>query len=191
MVFELNDVYDFGVDRYAYFGVESESLLIEGPFNKLTIHQDAFANSQIDELVIGCYCLDCESFIGDCVAKFGARSIRNTASLDLINAGNSSFKRIKLFGVKLGDSFESNLWNLDDLPNIQSLEYLEISNLASFSNSYGSEENYLNEFQLKKSTELTNLKDLYLKNNQIRRLNGKSNSSHLNSKFSFEFFNSN
>ena len=78
LVFELNDVYDFGIDKYAYFGVESESLLIEGPFNKLTIHQDAFEHSNIEELVVGCYCLDCESFIGDCLVKFGAPSVRKT-----------------------------------------------------------------------------------------------------------------
>lgn len=30
IVFEMNNAYDFGVDKYAFYGVKSESLLIEG-----------------------------------------------------------------------------------------------------------------------------------------------------------------
>ncbi len=93
--------------------------------------------------------------------------------LNGINSTRSSFRRIKLFGVKLGEVQDSSLWNLDELPNILELEHLEISNLASLSSSnYGShDDTTLNEFKLKKSTKLNKLRELHLKNNQIKFLN--------------------
>lgn len=68
---------------------------------------------------------------------------------------------MKFFGVKLGD--DSSVWNLDELPNVDTLEYLEINNLASIQSSPS-------QFQLKKSQTLPQLHELHLKNNQINHL---------------------
>ena len=73
----------------------------------------------------------------------------------------SAFKRMKFFGVKLGDN--SSVWNLDELPNVDTLEYLEINNLASLQSSPG-------HFLLARSKALPLLQQLHLKNNQIGHL---------------------
>jgi hypothetical protein len=102
------------------------SLIIEGPFNFLTIHKHAFHGASINELIIGCYCIECESFSGDCNVKFNqptkypnrfdAQPRANT-----LDESKFSIRSIKLFSVSL------NL-TLENLPSIRSVEELEITN---------------------------------------------------------------
>jgi Leucine-rich repeat (LRR) protein len=161
IVFELADVNDFGIDKFAFYGLQSESLVIEGPFNQLTIHTDSFRNSRIDELVIGCYCLECETFSGDCSVMFGQKSVRNQQTIidsKLISNKSAMFKRLKMYGIQLNPD-----WSMDDLPNVNELTYLEISNLISSNNN-------LIEFK-SLWQQLNNLKQLHLRNNGIQKLN--------------------
>ena len=116
VVFELGEVYDFGIDRLAFYNLKTDFLIIEGPFNQMTIHKDAFANSQIEELTIGCYCIECETFEGDCRVNFNQKSTHpETFDFNEQDTFNGTkIKSLKLFGIQMGD----NKWNLDDLPNI-------------------------------------------------------------------------
>ena len=80
VVFELHETVDVGIDKHAFNNLVTESLLIEGPFNQMTIHQDAFLNAKIDELTIGCYCIECDTFAGDCKMILNQKSTQNTKS---------------------------------------------------------------------------------------------------------------
>lgn len=168
VVFELAEINDFGIDQFAFYGLESESLVIEGPFNQLTIHADAFRSSRIDELTIGCYCLECESFLGDCRVLFGQKSIRTQHTIiepASISTEPSSFKRLKLFGIQLDSD-----WSLDDLPNVNQLEHLEISNLVALNDQ--NQNNILSSFKLSVNKEqaMPCLKELHLRNNGIKQV---------------------
>lgn len=164
IVFELAEINDFGIDKFAFYGVESESLVVEGPFNQLTVHEDSFRNSKIDMLTIGCYCLECETFDGECKLLFGQKSVRNQQTVidsNSVSSKSSSFRRIKLYGVQLNDD-----WYLDDLPNANELEHLEISNLVSLKS-----EHSLVSFKLANEyAVLGNLKELHLRNDGIKYL---------------------
>ncbi len=170
VVFELAEINDFGIDQFAFYGLESESLVIEGPFNQLTIHADAFRSSRIDELTIGCYCLECESFLGDCRVLFGQKSIRTQHTIiepAAISTEQSSFKRLKLFGIQLDSD-----WSLDDLPNVNQLEHLEISNLVALNDH--NQNNILSSFKLSnKEQAMPHLKELHLRNNGIKQVKRK------------------
>ena len=129
VVFELQEIYDFGIDRLAFYGLESEQLIIEGPFNQMSVHREAFFSSKLDELTIGCYCVECETFVGDCRINFNQASIQATFPYESIQNGDetSTIRSLKLYGVQLGDTVY-NKWNLDDVPGVNKLERLEISN---------------------------------------------------------------
>jgi hypothetical protein len=125
VVFELGEVHDFGIDRLAFYNLKTDFLIIEGPFNQMSIHRDAFANAQIEELTIGCYCIECETFEGDCRVNFNQKSTHPETfdfdeKEDIYNV--SKIKSLKLYGIQMGD----NKWNLDDLPNIGNLSDLYI-----------------------------------------------------------------
>ncbi len=146
--------------------INSDLFVYQGPFNKITVHEQAFEHSQVDELVIGCYCLECESFVGNCLVQFGTPSSRHTFLNSLHNDARPLFKRIKLYGARMGTSpSPSGVWQLDQLPNIHTLEHLEISNLATH---LDSATQFLTELTCRHA--LPSLKELYLKNNGIKKL---------------------
>ena len=165
LVFELQEVFDFGIDRFAFFNVHSDSLIIEGPFNEMTIHQDAFVNTRVDELTIGCYCLECETFQGDCRLKFNQKSARETYpyTKNFLGAESNatSIKRMKFFGVEFD---VSGVWNLDLLPGLTELTYLEISNMFS-------RPARVDEFRA--TLKVDKLAELHLKNSGIKKLSKK------------------
>jgi hypothetical protein len=126
LVMELQETYDFGIDQYALSNIQVEnSIIIEGPFNYLTTHRSAFQNSFINELVIGCYCIECETHTLECNLKL------NQPSKYIVTHSNNKFhsiieksphiKSLKLFSVSLD-------FKLADLPSIETLEGLEITN---------------------------------------------------------------
>lgn len=76
---------------------------------------------------------------------------------------------MKFFGVRLVETYNSlSAWKLDQIPNIENLEQLEISNLAGMS--LNTSVQHLTEFTY--LGELPKLSDLQLKNNAIQRLTG-------------------
>ena len=93
----------------------------------MSVHKEAFLNAQVDELTIGCYCIECETFDGDCRVNFAQKSA-HPETVELKDKENfnstSKIRSLKLFGIQMGD----NKWNLDDIPHIDQLERLEISN---------------------------------------------------------------
>jgi len=140
-----------------------------GPFNKITIHEKAFEHSQVEELVIGCYCLECESFVGDCLVQFSP-SFRTAFLKNIQNTTQPAFKHIKFYGVRMASSLNSSsVWQIDQLPNVSTLEHLEISNLATAVHEASA--NFITEFACKDN--LVGLKELFLKNNGIKTLSAK------------------
>ena len=81
-VFELPELYDFGIDRFAFYGLSTEMLILEGPFDQINVHEKAFFNANIDELNIGCYCLECEKLVRECRINFNQASGQETQSFD-------------------------------------------------------------------------------------------------------------
>ncbi|RMZ96864.1 peroxidasin -like protein [Brachionus plicatilis] len=154
LVFELPEVYDFGVDKYAFFNLKTtDLLLIEGPFNQVTFHKEAFSNSVINELVIGCYCIECESFEGKCRLVFSQES-KYPNQREVENKTSPYIKSIKLFGTEFD-------WNFDTLPSLESLENLEISNSKFHQNP---------DFDVQSSKVYPNLKQFIFKNNNLQGL---------------------
>ena len=93
----------------------------------MTVHKHAFSNSNTNELIIGCYCIECDSFDGNCNLRFNQNSKYETRSnLQVISPLPAVIKSLKLFSVTI------NL-NLADLPGIDSLEELEITNAKKIS----------------------------------------------------------
>lgn len=82
IVFELPEVYDFGIDRFAFYGLKSELLILEGPFDFINFHKDAFFNANIEELNIGCYCLECDKNNKNCIVNFNQESSQEVFSID-------------------------------------------------------------------------------------------------------------
>lgn len=152
IVFELPEVYDFGVDKYAFFNLKvTDILLIEGPFNQITFHKEAFSSSNINELIIGCYCIECESFEGKCRLKFGQES-KYPSQREILNKTSPYIKSIKLFGVEFD-------WNFDVFPNVQNLENLEISNSKFHQNP---------DFNAQVNQIFQNLQQFIFKNNNLQ-----------------------
>ena len=179
VVFELQEIYDFGIDRLAFYNLESEQLIIEGPFNQMSVHREAFFNSKLDELTIGCYCVECETFVGDCRIIFNQASIQSTFPYEQIQNVDetSNIKSLKLYGVQLGDTVY-NKWNLDDVPGVSKLERLEISNsirTLSASSRRQSSGELVNSIELKsnKNANYPGVIDFYFRNNGLRVLRKK------------------
>ena len=131
LVFELNGVREFAMDAHALAGTHVESLLLEGPFHQLVVHADAFVESRVDELTIGCYCIECETFEGACLVKFNHQQQRHHQQPSSLTSSSSArIKSLKLFGAKLTahDRVRDPRWNLDSLPGREHLERLEIAN---------------------------------------------------------------
>lgn len=83
IVFETpSDTYDFGVDRFAFYGLKSELLIIEGPFDSINLHKDSFFNTNIEELNIGCYCLECDRNTKNCNVNFNQESTQDVFLID-------------------------------------------------------------------------------------------------------------
>ena len=82
IVFELPEVYDFGVDRFAFYGLKSELVILEGPFDYMQVHRDAFFNANIEELSIGCYCLECDKLVKNCFLNFNQDSAQEAISVN-------------------------------------------------------------------------------------------------------------
>jgi Leucine-rich repeat (LRR) protein len=180
IIFELSEIFDFGIDKHAFFNLLVDELIFEGPFNQISVHEEAFEYSAVNELTIGCYCIECETFVGDCRVLFNQKSMRRTtmpksraeiarlAAPELLAATSNatqSLRRLKLYGVKLG-SYDTNAWSLDELPDMQHMEYLEISNLIAKKN------NELVEFKAGtiRNGNAPKLAELVLKNDGIRQL---------------------
>lgn len=159
VVFEMPEVYDFGVDQYAFFNlIVSDLLLIEGPFNQITFHKDAFSNSILNELIIGCYCIECENFEGKCRLKFNQDS-KYPNQMTMANKTIPLINSIKLFGVEFD-------WNFDSLPCAEKLENLEISNSKFHQNP---------DFEVKIEKKFYNLQQLIFKNNNLQSLDQLNN----------------
>lgn len=154
VVFELPEVYDFGVDQYAFNKIQiTDSLLIEGPFNQITFHKHAFVNSKINELIIGCYCIECESFYGSCRVLFNQNSKYTNLNNQKSFSNSSTIRSIKMYGVEFDR-------RLDNIPGIDLLEKLEISNSKS---------NQL-DYDLHSTSVYENLVEFCFKNNNLKRL---------------------
>jgi hypothetical protein len=180
IIFEIGEVYDFGIDKHAFFNMLVDELIFEGPFNQISVHEEAFEYSAVNELTIGCYCIECETFVGDCRVMFNQKSTRRTtmpksraeiarlAAPELLAATSNatqSLRRLKLYGVKLGN-YDTNAWSLDELPDLQHMEHLDISNLVA------KKSNELVEFKAgtMRNGNAPKLVELVLKNDGIRQL---------------------
>lgn len=154
VVFEMPEVYDFGIDQYAFFNlIISDLLLIEGPFNQITFHREAFGNSIINELIIGCYCIECESFDGKCRLRFDQDS-KYPSLMTKVNKSIPLIKSIKLFGIEFD-------WNFDSLPSSDYIENLEISNSKFHQNP---------DFDIKIKKMFYNLQQFIFKNNNLQNI---------------------
>ncbi|CAF0844610.1 unnamed protein product, partial [Brachionus calyciflorus] len=154
IVFEISEAYDFGIEQYAFYNmIVGDSLILEGAFNQITFHENSFQNSVINELIIGCYCIECERFDGRCKLQFGQKSKfrRDVSSLKKVEP---YIKSLKLFGVEFD-------WNFDSIPGMNNLEKIEISNSKFFSKA---------EFEIKANTIYENLHEFVFKNNNLKSL---------------------
>ena len=120
-------------------------------------------------MIFGCYCIECEYFIGECKLNFNqqaskkllngasaARRNNKKSTSGEINAEeltvNTTIKSIKLYGV------DFNL-NIDQIPGMESVQRLEITNLKSKSQP---------EFR---STRIyPKITEFYFKNNKLKQL---------------------
>ena len=170
VVFELGEVQDFGVDRFAFYGLKTDFLIMEGPFNQMTVHKEAFFNTQVEELTIGCYCIECETFYGDCRINFNQKSSHPETFSYKEGEDHvaTSIKSLKLYGIQIGD----NKWDLDDIPNIDSLERLEISNSMIKESNSG----LVNDIELKSTwnSSFKNVNEFVFRNNGLRVLRSKN-----------------
>lgn len=163
VIFELPNIYDFGVDEFAFHNVQvTDTLLIEGPFNQINFHANAFKNALINELIIGCYCVECEYFEADCKLNLNQASLssgkyKKSTGRD---SAKAEIKSIKLFGVDFS-------LNLDELPGVDSLEKLEITNIKTASAKSGADRNS----ELRSSRTFPKMKQLNYRNNNLKNLN--------------------
>lgn len=125
------------------------------------------SNSVINELIFGCYCVECEYFVGECRLNFN-QSSKPLAGVNRRGNGKSTrsgvtsednnlpqIKSIKLYGV------DFNL-NVDQIPGIKSLSRLEITNLKSKSTAG---------IEFRSAGVYPNLTDFVFKNNNLNQLN--------------------
>lgn len=132
----------------------------------------------INELIIGCYCVECEYFAGECRLNFdqslkpltssaNRRSNNNNNNQKKSESENSQtiIKSLKLFGV------DFNL-NIDQIPGIQTLERLEITNLKT---NNGMNNNRVGDspasIEFRSAGVYPNLTEFHFKNNNLKSLN--------------------
>lgn len=109
--------------------------------------------------MIGCYCIECESFTGECVLAFNQDSVYSTSQSvpSTQQSATTTIKSLKLYSVSL------DLSNLtQSLPPIENLEELEITNAKQIKLP---EEN-----DLTSGNKYSNMIKFVFKNNQLSKL---------------------
>jgi Leucine-rich repeat (LRR) protein len=167
------------IDKHAFSGVNAIKVLIEGDFNTMKLHSQAFIHSTINEIQINCFTKLNIQNSKECMVEFSNEiqlysvDERNStrALISTIDAKSTIVNEMKFYGLtfqqETGSSSSSKSphdWNIDLIPNINELKVLHIVNTKTRLSSF-------RKFFTLRPNEILKLTELNLRDNNVTELN--------------------
>jgi hypothetical protein len=162
------------IDNHAFGGIYTNKILIEGDYNMIKFHKNAFVNANINELQVNCFTKinlknskECVIDFTNEIQLFSADEKNDTVrNLELLISNKESIlNELKFYGITIQQeaNSSSNEWNIDEIPNINKLKVLHIINTKNRLNTF-------RKFITFKSEEILKLEELILRDNSISEL---------------------